>query len=189
MTFYTFPREFSPPESCEYRRPELKSTNVPDLEEPVRTAGSNRNFPSAHRPRARKSSIVLLDVEGHQPLNGFDRVQSVQEQPWVFEHAPPGLAHRSLLSSDELPFQSLVTDQNVAEICADEGTELETCLAPRRRHKRVAHVGATGKVGRTVQSQEKAASGGLVGGGVAERGPVSCLELWEPSRSGVACES
>ena len=33
------------------------------------------------------------------------------------------LLHRSLLSSDELPFQSLVTDQRIAEIFADEGID------------------------------------------------------------------
>jgi len=33
------------------------------------------------------------------------------------------LLHRSLLSSDELPFHSLVTDQHIAEIFADEGVD------------------------------------------------------------------
>ena len=33
------------------------------------------------------------------------------------------LLHRSLLSSDELPFHSLVSDQRIAEIFADEGVD------------------------------------------------------------------
>lgn len=33
------------------------------------------------------------------------------------------LLHRSLLSSDELPFQPLVTDHRIAEIFAEEGVD------------------------------------------------------------------
>ena len=44
--------------------------------------------------RMRKNAIVLIDVEGHQALEGRQIVKLVQETPVIFKSAPESLNHR-----------------------------------------------------------------------------------------------
>ena len=48
----------------------------------------------APKCRMRKTGVVLLDVERDESPYRADRIERVQVQPLMFEHAPPGLDER-----------------------------------------------------------------------------------------------
>ena len=48
----------------------------------------------AVKGRVGDHSVMLLDVESDETFDGGEGVEAVEEQPVVFEGAPPGLDHR-----------------------------------------------------------------------------------------------
>ena len=92
----------------------------------------------------RKTRVVLLDVERDESPDRADRIERVQIEPLMFEHAPPGLDERvgkRDLRHGQKPIQEAGLDQlidrsiEVLDTSVDEQRGLGVLQMPRGAEK------------------------------------------------------
>jgi hypothetical protein len=75
----------------------------------------------------RKHVVVFVDVERHQPTDGRDAIERVEEEPLMFQRTPPRLDHRVR----ELQFRE--GQQTAQDSRVDQGVQPGRSRSPRPR--------------------------------------------------------